>query len=662
MDQLPFPIQTVRTTISGLTANSNYWILWKSGAHARSPWQYFRTKVATNSAPAFANTTETRSIAENTAADTNVGAVIPAATDTDNDTLTYTMEGTDAASFTFDASTRQIKTKTGVTYDYETKSSYSVTIKADDSNGGTDTVAVTISLANVEEPPDAPGAPTVSAASATSLDVSWTAPSNTGAAAITDYDLRYYAGTADPGDDADWIEEGETSGHTHSGTGTTATITGLTASTAYRVQVRAAGDGEGAWSSSGSATTTAATAPTISTIKIASTPSHDSDADNVADTYIRGEKIAIDVTYNEPVTITGGLANVRLRIDLGTDNTGLNDGSRRVIRGIASQRDNNATLRFEYTVLAADTDTDGIWVQTVSDTNAKVLFLVSGATIAATSSGLAASLDKSGLQTSGYSNHKVDGSVQTAIPPANTVPSFDDGAAKTLSIEENNTDAATVGTVAATDSDGDTLTYSLTSSSTDHNSFTIDSSGNIKVATGVTLDHEAKASYSVTAQVTDGEDSSGNTETTATIDDTIAVTINVTDTNEVPEAPGAPTVTGASATSGERKLDRPRHDRQAGHQRLRRAVQGFGRRQLDGPFLHGHGHQHDDFEPDDRDDLRSAGEGEERRGRQRLVGDRQRRGAGAHEPDHHDIGRSGGDRGHECAIHGDVEPGRRART
>jgi len=220
------------TTISGLTGNSNYWILWKSGTLVRSAWQYFRTKVSTNNAPVFADTTLTRSIAENTAADTNVGAVIPAATDADGNTLTYTMEGTDAASFTFDATARQIKTKTGVTYDFETKSSYSVTIKADDGNGGTDTVAVTISLANVEEPPDAPAAPTVSAASATSLDVSWTAPSNTGAAAITDYDLRYYAGSADPGDPADWIEEGETGGHTHSGTGTTATITGLTASTA----------------------------------------------------------------------------------------------------------------------------------------------------------------------------------------------------------------------------------------------------------------------------------------------------------------------------------------------------------------------------------------------------------------------------------------------
>ena len=81
-----------------------------------------QTTTPTNAAPVFADTTLTRSIAENTAADANVGAVIPVATDTDSgDTLTYSMEGTDAAEFTFNATTRQITTKAGVTYDFEAK-------------------------------------------------------------------------------------------------------------------------------------------------------------------------------------------------------------------------------------------------------------------------------------------------------------------------------------------------------------------------------------------------------------------------------------------------------------------------------------------------------------------------------------------------------------
>ena len=46
-----------------------------------------------NSPPAFSDATLTREVAENTAADVNVGAVIPEATDADNDTLEYSMEG-----------------------------------------------------------------------------------------------------------------------------------------------------------------------------------------------------------------------------------------------------------------------------------------------------------------------------------------------------------------------------------------------------------------------------------------------------------------------------------------------------------------------------------------------------------------------------------------
>ncbi len=98
--------------------------------------------------------------------------------------------------------------------------------------------------------PGRPSPPVVTTASETSLTVSWSAPS--GGAAVTDYDLRYYAGTADPADPADWIEEGEPNGPPDPGTSTTATITGLSPGTSYRVQVRAASGGrEGPWSGSG---------------------------------------------------------------------------------------------------------------------------------------------------------------------------------------------------------------------------------------------------------------------------------------------------------------------------------------------------------------------------------------------------------------------------
>ena len=59
-----------------------------------------------------------------------------------------------------------------MTYDHETKPSYSVTLKAEDDNGGSDTLAVTITVTDVEEPPDRPAAPSVSSVdgNTTSLD------------------------------------------------------------------------------------------------------------------------------------------------------------------------------------------------------------------------------------------------------------------------------------------------------------------------------------------------------------------------------------------------------------------------------------------------------------------------------------------------------------
>ena len=104
--------------------------------------------------------------------------------------------------------------------------------------------------------PARPAAPMVSGASASSLSVSWAAPTDLGSASsIGDYDLRYFAGTSDPANEADWIEEGETDGPPDPGTSTSATIAGLTSSTTYRVQVRAFGDLESPWSASGNATT-----------------------------------------------------------------------------------------------------------------------------------------------------------------------------------------------------------------------------------------------------------------------------------------------------------------------------------------------------------------------------------------------------------------------
>ena len=74
------------------------------------------------------------------------------ATDLDTgNTVTHSLEGTDKDDFHIIPGTGQIQTKSGVTYDYEDKASYSVTVKADDGNSGTATKTVTITLTNVDE-------------------------------------------------------------------------------------------------------------------------------------------------------------------------------------------------------------------------------------------------------------------------------------------------------------------------------------------------------------------------------------------------------------------------------------------------------------------------------------------------------------------------------
>ena len=205
--------------------------------------------LQSNRAPEFSSTNTTRSFAE-TVGDATVGSAgdigtAVTATDDDNDTLAYSLEGTDKDSFTIDSGTGQIKTKVGSKYDRETKASYSVTVKADDSNGGTDTIAVTINVTNMAEKPLMPARPSVSSGSTMSVNVMWNAPSNTGRPAITSYDLRYKKSS-----DTGWSDGPQ------GVTATNTSIGGLEENTEYQVQVLATNsDGDGPWSQPGTGRT-----------------------------------------------------------------------------------------------------------------------------------------------------------------------------------------------------------------------------------------------------------------------------------------------------------------------------------------------------------------------------------------------------------------------
>ena len=156
----PSPERAPATTLTGLTEGTEYEVQVRAvndegnGAWSDSGEANTQDK---NVHAEFPNTSATRSIAENSAAGTNVGAAVTA-TDTENHTLYYSLNGTDKDSFNVGLNTGQITVKTGSIPDYEAKTSYSLTVEVSDrkdtnDNADTkidDTITVTISVTDVE--------------------------------------------------------------------------------------------------------------------------------------------------------------------------------------------------------------------------------------------------------------------------------------------------------------------------------------------------------------------------------------------------------------------------------------------------------------------------------------------------------------------------------
>ena len=100
-----------------------------------------------NAAPEFAAVTATHEVAENMPPGTLVGSPVTA-TDPNGNNLTYRVSGVDAASFTVDDD-GQLQTR--ASFNYEAKTSYSVTITATDPEGLSGSIAVTVNVTNVDE-------------------------------------------------------------------------------------------------------------------------------------------------------------------------------------------------------------------------------------------------------------------------------------------------------------------------------------------------------------------------------------------------------------------------------------------------------------------------------------------------------------------------------
>ena len=513
-------------------------------------------ETPSNTAPVFADDSATLTIAEDAGSGVNIGSAITA-TDADNDTLTYSLDGTDAASFDIDSTSGQLRTSAAL--DYETKTSYSVTITVSDGNGGSDSISVTINITNVDETP-ANNAPVFADDSAT-LTIAEDAGSgvNIGSAiTATDADNDTLTYSLD-GTDAASFEIDSTSGQLRTSAAldyeskssylVTVIASDGTLTDSIIVTINVTNVNEAPVFSDGASTTRAIAENVPADINIGSAVSA-TDPEGSKLTYILSgtdaasfsidaatgqllTKAALDYekknAYSVTITVSDGTLTDTITVTVNV--TDLDDEVRS--NNAPAFTEGDSTTR----PIAENTGSDvaiGSAVSAKDADNNTLAYFLSGDDAAAFS------IDSSSgqLRTSAALNYEAkssytvtvtvsDGSltdtitVTISITDVNEAPVISDsGADTTLSIAENTAAGVNIGgTLSATDpDDGDTLEYSL--GGTDAASFDIDStSGQLRTKTA--LDYEKKTSYSVTITVSDGS-----------LTDTIAVTINVTDVDD----------------------------------------------------------------------------------------------------------------------------------
>ena len=510
-----------------------------------------------NRAPSFGTAFAARSVAENTVAGQAIGTSVRATDPDPGDTLTYSLEDTDdAAAFDIDEATGQLLTSAPL--DHESRSSYSITMIAQDDQGASATITVTISVSDGSEPPRAPDAPTVGrvVGAPNSLGVRWTAPDNTGRPVIESYDVQYRT-----------PREPWWSMPPKNVTDTAATLTHLLRNTLYEVQVRAKNaDGDGPWSESGWGTTGKNTAPSFGAT---------STTRSVAENTEPGQAIADPVTATDPDS--GDTLSYSLEDTDDAAAFDIDEATGQLLTSAALDYETQAS--YSVTVVARDTDgADASIHVTISvtdeDENEPPSF-DSGSTTRSVAENTPAghdigapvqATDPDSGDTLSYSLEDTDDAAAFDIDEAtgqlltgaaldyetqasysvtvvaedsrgasatievtisvtdedeNEPPSFDSDST-TRSVAENTPAGHDIGApVQATDPDsGDTLTYSLEDTD-DAAAFDIDEATG-QLLTGAALDYETQASYSVTVVAEDSQGASA----------TIEVTISVTDEDE----------------------------------------------------------------------------------------------------------------------------------
>ena len=461
-----------------------------------------------NEAPTFTDGDSiTREIAENTSAGENIGTVVTA-TDPDNDTLTYSLGGTDASAFALESTTGQLRTSSAL--DYETKSLYTLVLTASDGNL-TDTITVTINVTDVQERAEQQVG---EVETPTNNDPVFTEGSTATRTVLEGTSSGVDIGTAVSATDAD----GHSLTYTLGGTDATAFSMDTTngqlrtsaaldyeTKTAYTVTITVSDGNDG----------TDEITVTINVTDVDETPTNNEPKSNdVDETPTNNEPKSNDLdetpTNNEPVSNEVNNGPV---FDEGSSTT------RAVSENTGSGVDIGAA------VSATDPDDDTLTYGlegtdatafSINSTNGQIR--TSAALDYETKSSYSVSVSASdGRLTDTISVTINITDIDETVP--NIAPVFTEGITATRSIAENTAAGTNIGAaITARDTDGNTLIYTL--GGTDASAFRIVSTTG-QLQTNAALDYETKSSYAVSVSVSDG-----------TLTDTISVTINITDIDE----------------------------------------------------------------------------------------------------------------------------------
>ena len=551
------------------------------------------TVTDVNESPTFGyDVPNTVEIAENSPASTVVGEVF-VAIDADGDQLAYSLTGQGSGKFAVDGS-GQITVAADAVLDFEDKASYTLTLGVKDNKdeagnaapteADDDTIIVTIELTDVSPPTVVLDLSLTSSGTinpANELIVSWDRQVLPEGEVITGFDVQYQVfGTID------WTD------YPFDGMGLSATITGLASNTEYGVQVRVVnGEGPGPWSMTARAMTRTAelavafgesnytvTEGETATITVTVTPVADRDVTltvsmtDEGGTFDDGTGNALTLTIArgqdsgsfEIVTaadaggseLTLELATMTVKVSVGTPGT----ATLTIDQSPNSPPAFDETGPAERTVPenspggtavgeafgATDADDDALAYSLTGPGSDNFAVDADGQITVVADGSLDFEDTPSYTLTLGVKDNK-DGvgdadateadddtiTVAITVTNVNEEPIINEAVPVKRSVSENSPAGTNVGArFIATDPEDDPLTFSLTGAGSDE--FTVSGSGQISVAADDSLDFEDTPSYPLTLGVKDNIDADGNADDTEGYDDTIAVTITVTDVNEAP--------------------------------------------------------------------------------------------------------------------------------